>query len=181
MGCAFPFMPFLMRSLIARHLHRHEPADHWYLHLKSSIGVLVGVGLVGALAERSGLPLLLAPLAPTSLLLFAQPHVPPSQPIAVFGGYFIATVLATLGAALFAGVWWAAVLATAVAILLMLRLRVTHAPAASLPLLVYGRPIAPGTLFEVLFVSCVLLVGISLIWRRLPARWFGGRSGSGPL
>jgi len=164
-----------MRASIARYLHRHEPSDHWHLHLKSSLGVLVGVGLVGALAERSGLPLLLAPLAPTSLLLFGQPHVPPSQPIAVFGGYLIATVMATLAASLFPGLWWAAVLATALAILAMLRLRVTHAPGAALPLLVYGRPIAPATLFEVLFLSCVLLVGLSLLWRRLPGRWFGER------
>ena len=57
-------------------LHRHEPLQPAALHLKSVAGVLFAITLVGILAAVTRLPLLMAPLGPTAVLLFAQPQEP---------------------------------------------------------------------------------------------------------
>ncbi|KKB11037.1 hypothetical protein VE25_14730 [Devosia geojensis] len=159
-----------MLSRATRYLARHEPRTDWRLHIKSSAGAFLGVLVVGGLSAWSGLPLLIAPLGPTALLMFAQPEIAPSQPVAIFAGYFLGATFASIMEVAFPGSWWAAVLAVGLVMLTMLMLRVTHPPAAAVPLVVYSSPIAPQVLFLVMLTACVVLTGLALAWHRIPPR-----------
>ena len=149
---------------------RHEPRREMRLHMKAVAGAMFGVLLVGGLAAMVQAPLLMAPLGPTSVLLFAQPYNPSSQPINIFGGYFIAAVLGTAAEMIWPGVWWTAVLAVGMAMGIMLVFRVTHPPAASVPLALVDSPMEPGALFVVMLASCVLLVAIAMLMHSIPPR-----------
>lgn len=135
---------------------------------KAVVGALSGIALVGGLAALTGLPLLLAPLAPTALLLFGHPEVPAAQPINIFAGYFIAALFAAASEVLFPGLWWAAIVAVSAVMALMLVLRVTHPPAAAVPLVTLALPQPPLLLFFVMFVGCVVLVLVAVVHHRLP-------------
>lgn len=159
-----------MHKLISRYIARHEPRHDWRVHAKSVAGTTASVSLVGAMAASTGLPLLLAPLGPTALLMFSQPKSPGAQPINIFVGYLIGTVMAVLATQVVPEPWWLATLCVGLTMLLMLVLRVTHPPAAAVPLLAYSGPVDPLTLFAVLFLSCTLLVLVGVIVHRLPPR-----------
>lgn len=159
-----------MQQLISRLLARHDPRTNLVMHLKAAAGAMFGVTLVGGLAALTSLPLLMAPLGPTSVLMFAQPSNASAQPANVFGGYFIAAVFGAAAELLMPGVWWAATLAVGLAMALMLVLRVTHPPAAAVPLVLLASPMEPLVLFGIMFASCLLLVAIAILHHRLPPR-----------
>lgn len=159
-----------MRSLLARYIARHEPRKDWRVHTRSALAAGLAVTLVGWLSVMTGLPLLLAPLGPTAMLIFGQPASAGAQPINIFAGYLIGTILAVLVASIMPNSWWLATLGVGFAMLIMLVLRVTHPPAVAVPLLVYATPVDPLTLFAVLFLACSLLVGLGVALHRLPPR-----------
>jgi CBS-domain-containing membrane protein len=157
-----------------RHLHllttRHEPEGPLVAHLKSGLGAALGLGLVGGLAALTGWPLLIAPLGASVVLLFGQPGSPLAQPANVFGGYFLATVIAVGTAFAAPGLWWATAFAVGVAVAAMLALRVTHPPAGAVPLVVMAAPAKALLLFPMLLVSVATLVGLALLLHRMPPR-----------
>src|SRR4051812_16643343 len=155
-----------MFSTVRNSLVRHDPRAHWRQHLKSSGAAVLGLALIGALAAWTGLPLLMAPLGPTALALSAHPESASAQPINIFGGYFIAAAVASGAATLLPHAWWAAALAVGLVMLAMLVLRVSHPPAAAVPLAVFASPIAPQILFEVLLAGCCCLVAVALLMHR---------------
>lgn len=159
-----------MPPVLARYISRHEPRASWRVHLKSTAGAALGVTLVGGVAAWSGLPLLMAPLGPTALVMFAQPHSASAQPVPIFAGYFIGAVFASIMEVAFPGAWWAATLAVGLVMLIMLTARVTHPPAAAVPLVVYSSPIAPQVLFVVMLAACILLTGLAIVWHRTSPR-----------
>src|SRR5690606_2697995 len=133
-------------------------------------GTTASVSLVGAIGALTGMPLLLAPLAPTALLVFGQPASPGAQPINIFAGYLIDTIFAVLPTLVVPEPWWLAALAVGMTMLVMLVLRVTHPPAAAVPLLTYTGPVEPLTLFLVLLMSCTLIVLVGVVVHRLPPK-----------
>jgi CBS-domain-containing membrane protein len=159
-----------MRHHIRLFTARHEPEGHVLQHLKSGLGAALGLGLVGALATLTGWPLLIAPLGASVVLLFGQPGSPLAQPANVFGGYFLATVVALALATLAPGLWWAAAAAVGLVVALMLVLRVTHPPAGAVPLVAMAAPDMAPMLFVTLFLSAVTLVGLAFALHRLPPR-----------
>lgn len=162
--------PTFMHHLIARFLTRHEPRKDWRVHAKSASATAASVTVIGGLAATTGLPLLLAPLGPTAMLIFGQPESAGAQPINIFAGYLIGTVVAT-GALLFGPEpWWVATTCVGLTMLVMLVLRVTHPPAAAVPLLVYPGPVEAVTLFAVLFMACLTLVVLGIVLHRLPPK-----------
>ena len=80
---------------------RHEPKGAHKLHVKSGLGAMLGIGAIGGLATLTGLPLLIAPLGATVVLLFGHPGSPLAQPINIFGGYLLATILGVAAALAF--------------------------------------------------------------------------------
>ncbi|QPC86879.1 HPP family protein [Mesorhizobium sp. NBSH29] len=159
-----------MRRHIKTFTARHEPVGALSSHLKSGSGAMIGVLLVGGLASLTGLPLLIAPLGATAVLLFGQPTSPLSQPMNIFGGYLVAALVGAGIMALFPSVWWAAALAVGVSIALMPMLRVTHPPAGALPLVAMASPYQGSMLFEVVLIGCISLVSLAILHHRIPPR-----------
>lgn len=64
-------------------------------HLRASVGALIGILITGYVTEAAlgmsmGLPLLIAPMGASAVLLFAASHSPLAQPWNVLGGNTIA-------------------------------------------------------------------------------------------
>ena len=131
---------------------------------------MVGIGAVGGLASLTELPLLIAPLGATVVLLFGQPASPLAQPINIFGGYLLATIIGVGSVLVFPGVWWVAAVAVGLVIALMLMLRVTHPPAGAVPLVALATPVQSATLFMTILIACISLVGLALVHHRIPPR-----------
>lgn len=165
----FRSRPFMYRH-IRPYLSRHEPRGHFHLHVKSTLGAMLGVLVVGGLAAWTAQPLLLAPLGATALVLFGQPRLPGSQPVNVFMGYLVGAVVTTLIETTAPGLWWAAGLGVGATMLVMLGLRITHAPAAGMPLLMLSSHLPVMTMFAVTLVGCIVLVVLAMLWHRLPPR-----------
>ncbi len=159
-----------MRRHIRHFTARHEPGGQVLSHLKSGAGAMMGIGAVGGLSMASGLPLLIAPLGATVVLLFGQPASPLAQPINIFGGYLLATILGVAAALVFPGIWWIAAIAIGVAIAGMLILRITHPPAGAVPLIAFASPLQSTSLFPAILIGCVSLVGLALLHHRLPPK-----------
>nr|WP_295465779.1 HPP family protein [Mesorhizobium sp.] len=161
----FPPWDFL-KSLVARH---ERPVDGMS-NVKAGIAAIVGMLAVGYLAYVTGQPLLLAPLGSTSVLLFAQPSNPLSQPINVMMGFLIGAVVCEAVFFALPGTWLAAAVSVGLAIILMRAFRVTHPPAGALPILAFGQGLHGVKLFAVVFVGCTLLLALAFIVHRIPPR-----------
>lgn len=159
-----------MRRHIRHFTARHEPGGQLLSNLKSGAGAMLGIGAVGGLSAATELPLLIAPLGATVVLLFGQPASPLAQPINIFGGYLLATVLGVAAALAFPGLWWMAALAVGAAIAGMLALRITHPPAGAVPLVALASPAHSTSLFMTILIACISLVGLALVHHRLPPR-----------
>lgn len=159
-----------MRRHIRPYLARHEQAASFVGHVKSGTGAVAGMALVGGLSTLTGLPLLMAPLGATAVLLFGQAQSPLAQPANVFFGYLLATALGVGVALSLPGVWWAAAIAVGIAVGLMLAFRVTHPPAGAVPLVAMGAPQQPAMLFASVLIGSVALVALAVLHHRLPPR-----------
>jgi CBS-domain-containing membrane protein len=159
-----------MRRHIRTFTARHEPGGQFLSHVKSGAGAILGLGAVGGLSAATDLPLLIAPLGATVVLLFGQPASPLAQPMNIFGGYLLATTLGVSAALAFPGTWWIAALAVGVAIAGMLMLRITHPPAGAVPLVALASPVQCASLFLTILIACISLMALALLHHRLPPR-----------
>lgn len=159
-----------MRRHIKHFVHRHEPKGHWHAHLKSGLGAVIGMTVVGGLAVATGIPLLIAPFGATAVLVFGQPKSPLAQPANVLGGYLVAALVGSLAMALFPGLWWVAAIAVGLSIASMLMLRVTHPPAGAVPLVAYASHLPAATLFLVVALGGLTLIAVAVLLHLLPPR-----------
>jgi CBS-domain-containing membrane protein len=159
-----------MRRHIRHFTARHEPSGELLSHLKSGAGAVIGIGAVGGLSSAIELPLLIAPLGATAVLLFGQPASPLAQPINIFGGYLLATILGVAAVLAFPGIWWVAGMAVGIAIAVMLMFRITHPPAGAVPLVALASPVQSASLFLTILIACISLVGFALVHHWLPPR-----------
>ncbi len=104
------------------------------------------------------------------VLLFGQPASPLAQPINIFGGYLLATILGVAAAIAFPGLWWVAALAAGISIAGMSMLRITHPPAGAVPLVALASPLSSLSLFPTIPIACVSLMGLALLHHRIPPR-----------
>lgn len=148
--------------------------------LVACLGALVGVGLVGLLCGLTfgygpQLPLLVAPVGASAVLLFAVPTSPLAQPWSVVGGNMLSAFVGVLVGHLIVNPTVAAGVAVALAIAVMSFTRCLHPPGGAVALLaVLGGPAVMkwGLLFPLIPVglnSCVL-VGLGLLFHRLTRR-----------
>ena len=159
-----------MRRHIRTFTARHEPSGLLLSHVKSGTGAIVGMSLVGVLASVTGLPLLIAPLGATAVLLFGQPASPLAQPMNIFAGYLVATLIGVGAALAFPGVWAGAAIAVGLSIVLMATLRVTHPPAGAVPLVATAAPYQGSTLFIVVLLGCISLLTLAVVHHWIPPR-----------
>lgn len=159
-----------MRHHIRTFTARHEPQGAAAAHMKAGLGAMIGILVVGGLAAATELHLLIAPLGASAVLVFGQPASPLAQPVNVFGGYLLSTLVAVAAAIAFPGIWWVAGIGVGVAIALMAILRVTHPPAGAVPIVALTAPMESAMLFPTILLASISLVGLALVHHRLPPR-----------
>jgi len=136
--------------------------------LLACAGAVIGIGLTALLSAwllKGGgyLPVLVAPIGASAVLLFAVPSSPLAQPWSIVGGNMISALVGVAAARLVADPALAAALAVAGAILAMSLCRCLHPPggAAALTAVIGGAAVAKaGWLFPfvpVAFNSALLV------------------------
>lgn len=155
---------------VVHFLHRHEPKGNTLAHVKSGIGAMVAIALVGLMAVTTGIPMLIAPFGATAVLLFGQPKSPLAQPANIVGGYLIAALISSAALWLFPGSWEAAASAVGITIAAMAMLRVTHPPAGAIPLVAFASHFDLPALTLVVLAGSVLMIAIGVLHHRIPPR-----------
>lgn len=139
-------------------------------------GALLGIGIAGtvsALAAGSldSLPLLVAPLGASAVLLFAVPASPLAQPWSIIGGNTVSAFIGITVAHLVPDKAVAAALAVALAIGVMSLLRCLHPPGGAASLLsVLGGPAAASSHFSFALVpvalNSLIIVAVGLLFHQ---------------
>ena len=165
--------PPLQRAALRRWLHSFVPAPvtvRWRERARSAVGALVGILLTGSMMKlvpgaSTLIPLLVAPMGASAVLLFAVPASPLAQPWSIIGGNLVAATVGVTCALLVPDPVLASALAVSIAIAGMFALRCAHPPSGAVALTaVIGGPAvhALGYRFvaePILIQSALLLVG----------------------
>lgn len=148
--------------------------------LRAGIGALAGLTLTGiatrlALGPGANLPLLIAPMGASSVLLFAVPSSPLAQPWSIIGGNIVAGLVGVTAAQLIPDPVLAAAIACGLAIALMLALRCLHPPSGAVALTaVLGGPVITATgygfVLAPVLLNSVLLLASALAYNALMGR-----------
>lgn len=106
---------------------------------RACVGALLGIILTSILTywlvgSSNALPLLMAPIGASAVLLFAIPASPLAQPWSILGGNLIAATVGVTTAILINDVVVAAAVALSVSIALMFTLRCLHPPSGAVAL-----------------------------------------------
>lgn len=147
---------------------------------RASLGALVGIaatGLVSTLALGSdvNLPLLIAPMGASAVLLFAAPTSPLAQPWSILGGNLVAALCGVTCALVIPEPLIAASLAVALTIGCMLMLNCLHPPsgAVALTAVLGGAGVTDLGYWFVLSpvgVNTVLILAIALVFNNATGR-----------
>ncbi|WP_448191611.1 HPP family protein [Azospirillum sp. sgz301742] len=133
----------------------------------SWVGSSAGIGAITGISVFSKLPLLVAPLGATCVLIFAMSDSPLAQPRSVVGGYLVSALVGA-GAALWLGSGpWVGACAVATAIAVMQVTRTLHAPAGAVPLLAPTVGVEGVPLVASVLTGALLLVGMGLLVNNL--------------
>lgn len=155
---------------LQRYFVRHETEVDNIANIKAGIAAIVGMMAVGGLATLTDLPLLIAPLGATAVLLFGQPSSPLAQPFNIMGGFLVGTIVCETTQYILPMSWTAVAAAVGVAIVLMRAFRVTHPPAGAMPLLGFDSTIPHGKLFVTVLIASVILIGLAAIIHAVPPK-----------
>ena len=153
---------------------------------RSAVGALLGIFLTGlisafALGPSSSLPVLVAPMGASAVLLFAVPASPLAQPWSIIGGNLCAALIGVTIAKLIPDPFIASALAISGAIAAMIALRCRLPPSGAIALTaVLGGPAIHGlgygfVLWPVLGNSLILLLS-ALAYNRLVGRRYPHRA-----
>jgi CBS domain-containing membrane protein len=148
--------------------------------LIACVGALIGIGLTGLissylLGQGPHLPLIVAPMGASAVLLFAVPASPLAQPWSIIGGNTISALVGIITASLIHDPVIASGVGVALAIAAMSLARCLHPPGGAAALTaVLGGPVVAGwgLLFPFVPVglnSCIL-VALGLLFHKLARR-----------
>jgi len=170
----------LIRSNVPRWLSWFAPAlltVRWPERLRSALGALLGIASIALatkwlLGSGSGIPMLIAPMGASAVLLFAVPASPLAQPWSLIGGNLVAATVGVACASWIADPVLAAAVAVAGAIAGMLTLRCVHPPSGAVALTaVLGGPAIHALgyrfLLEPVLLQSVILLGVALAYHAL--------------
>lgn len=145
--------------------------------LRACCGALIGILLTGLatrwmLGASTSLPLLVAPMGASAVLLFALPASPLAQPWSIIGGNLVSAAVGVTCARYIDDPTLAASLAIALAIGAMLALRCLHPPSGAVALTaVLGGPLIHAEGYRFLLapigVNSVLLLAVALLFNNL--------------
>ncbi|MFD2273740.1 HPP family protein [Undibacterium arcticum] len=148
--------------------------------LRACCGALLGILLTGvatrlSLGSNSGLPLLIAPMGASAVLLFGVPASPLAQPWSIIGGNVVSALIGVSCALWITDPTLAAAVAVAAAIGAMFALRCLHPPSGAVALTaVLGGPaiLAQGYRFVLLpvLLNSALLLLVALLFNNATRR-----------
>ncbi len=138
--------------------------------LFATAGAAVAVSLLAWASTRMSGLLLLGSFGASSLLLFALPEAPLSQPRSVVGGHVLASLIAAGCLAWCGPAWWAVGLATGLGVGAMMLTRTLHPPAASNAIIVFFAKPAWSVLLLSSLGGAVTLVAIAFAYHRATGR-----------
>ena len=149
------------------------------------LGALIGICLTGFLCgltfgDSPALPLIVAPIGASAVLLFAEPASPLAQPWSIVGGNTISALVGVTVTALVPDPVFAIGLAVSLAILVMSLTRCLHPPggAAALTAVIGGAAVARAGFwfpFVPVAINSVLLVVLGIVFHRLAGRQYPHR------
>ncbi|NML34583.1 HPP family protein [Paraburkholderia sp. G-4-1-8] len=119
----------------------------WHERARSCIGALLGIAFTGGLmylllGPTASIPLLVAPMGASAVLLFAVPASPLAQPWSIIGGNLVSATIGVTCAKLIGDPTLAAALAVSLSIGGMFALRCVHPPSGAVALTaVLGGPV----------------------------------------
>ncbi|SMG51486.1 CBS domain-containing membrane protein [Paraburkholderia susongensis] len=146
----FCFFLILSRSFVLGWLASFLPAPvavKWHERARSCLGALLGIAFTGGLmylllGPAANIPLLVAPMGASAVLLFAVPASPLAQPWSIIGGNLVSATIGVTCAKLIGDPTLAAALAVALSICGMFALRCVHPPSGAVALTaVLGGPV----------------------------------------
>ncbi|HEY0291562.1 MAG TPA: HPP family protein [Hansschlegelia sp.] len=148
--------------------------------IRSASGAFVGILATGLLShatvgDASALPVLIAPMGASAVLLFAVPASPLAQPWSIVGGNLVAGLVGVTAATLISDPFVAAAVAVGCAIALMMALRCLHPPSGAVALTaVLGGPAIASLGYQFVFwpvlANSLLLLATALLFNNLTGR-----------
>jgi CBS domain-containing membrane protein len=150
----------MVRSALARWLLSFSPtpvALGWPERLRSCLGALLGISFTAGvmhvfLGDHAFIPLLVAPMGASAVLLFAVPASPLAQPWSIIGGNMVSAVIGVACATWITSPIDAAPIAVAMSIGAMFAFRCVHPPSGAVALTaVLGGPAVHALGFEFVF------------------------------
>jgi len=133
-------------------------------------GIFFGIALLAYASFDLRVLLALGSFGSSSILLFAFPESPFSQPRSIIGGHVISTAVGLLALLLFGKTWWALGAAVAASAAVMLLARCVHPPAGSNPIIVFlTHPGWDFLLFPTL-AGALVLVASGWLYHRATGR-----------
>ena len=152
-------------------------AVNWQERLRGCIGSLIGIAVTGIatrwlLGPDANLPLLIAPMGASAVLLYGVPASPLAQPWSIIGGNLVAGLIGITCAQQIADPMLAAALAIGLAIGAMFALRCLHPPSGAVALTaVIGGPVVHNLGYKFMLVplglNSFLLLGVALLYNNL--------------
>ena len=145
------------------------------------LGALGGVALTALICSSAdmtaALPMLVAPMGASAVLLFAVPASPLSQPWPILGGNLISALVGIFVARIVPDLWIAAGLAVALATLVMSLLKCLHPPGGASALLgIFGGDAVQSAGYTFAFIpvglNSLVLILAGFVFHRL----FSGHS-----
>jgi CBS domain-containing membrane protein len=149
----------------------------WPERIRSSAGAFIGLALTATLMQvmfgpGAAIPMLIAPMGASAVLLFAVPASPLAQPWSLIGGNLVSATVGVICGMFVPDPFIAAALAVAGAIAAMFAFRCIHPPSGAVALTaVLGGPAihALGFRFilEPVFVQSLFLLGSALLYHAI--------------
>ncbi|WP_083467838.1 HPP family protein [Methylobacterium tarhaniae] len=158
--------------------------------LVACLGALVGIALTGLISgwivgKGPHIPMIVAPMGASAVLLFAVPASPLAQPWSIIGGNTLSALIGVTAAHLIPDPVAAIGVGVSVAIAVMSLTRCLHPPggAAALTALIGGPAVtSSGFLFPFVPVglNSLVLVGLGIVFHRLARRQYPHRPAATP-
>lgn len=153
-----------------------SPVERLRAALGSFLGILITAGVTAmALGQGPALPLLMAPIGASAVLLFAVPASPLAQPWSILVGNCIAALIGVTSAILLGPTPLAAALAVSISIGLMLSFKCLHPPSGAVALTaVVGGPAITGLGYGFVLwpvgINTILLLLVAVAFNRLTGK-----------
>ncbi len=156
------------KEFLASLVKRHQKPLSFFGCLRSGVKAFFTMTLLSAISYFSETPMVVAPFAASCITIYTSPHEEFAQPINVFGGYLIASLIGIILAAFLPHQWWTIGLMLALTISIMAYLRVTHPPAGAIPLLIYFYySNGEGFLFLPTMAGCAFIIVVAVLLHRI--------------